>query len=146
LLALGLATIAVSGGRSGQGLAVVLAVLTGLTIATYSVVDAGAVRQVSPAGYLGAVMAVQGLVITLSLRGRRLRLRRGLRSGILIALGSVAAYLLVLLAFQHAPAGRVSTLRESSVVIGLLISGEQPSPAVWAGALLVLAGAILAAS
>ena len=47
-LAVGLALIAVSGGRTGQGAAVVFALLTGLTIATYSVVDAAAVRQVSP--------------------------------------------------------------------------------------------------
>ena len=145
-LALGLALIAVSGGRAGQGAAVVFALLTGLTIAVYSVVDAAAVRQVSPVGYLGAVLGIQGVVLTILVRGNRTRLREGLRSGVLIALGSVAAYLLVLFAFQIAPAGRVSTLRESSVLIGLLISGERPAPVVWAGAMLVLLGALLAAA
>ena len=145
-LAAGLALIAVAGGRAGQGAAVGFALLTGLTIAAYSVVDAGAVRQVSPVGYLGAVLGIQGILLTFRLRGSRTRLRRGLRSGILIAVGSVGAYLLVLYAFQVAPAGRVSTLRESSVLVGLMLSSERPSRAVWTGAILVLTGALLAAS
>lgn len=145
-LALGLALIAVAGGRAGQGTAVGFALLTGLTIAAYSVVDAAAVREVSPVGYLGAVLGIQGVLLTLLVRGNRARLRLGLRSGVLIALGSVGAYLLVLFAFQQAPAGRVSTLREASVLVGLILSGERPSQAVWAGATLVLAGALLAAS
>jgi drug/metabolite transporter (DMT)-like permease len=144
-LAAGLALIAVAGGRAGQGAAVGFALLTGLTIAAYSVVDAGAVRQVSPVGYLGAVLGIQGVLLTLLVRGSRPRLRRGLRSGVLIAVGSVGAYLLVLFAFQLAPAGRVSTLREASVLIGLMLSGERPSRAVWIGAIFVLAGALLAA-
>jgi drug/metabolite transporter (DMT)-like permease len=144
-LAVGLALIAVSGGRTGQGAAVVFALLTGLTIATYSVVDAAAVRQVSPVGYLGAVLWIQGVLLLLVVRGDRVRLRRGFRSGVLIAVGSVSAYLLVLYAFQLAPAGRVSTLREASVLIGIMLSGERPGPVVWSGAALVLVGALLAA-
>jgi drug/metabolite transporter (DMT)-like permease len=58
----------------------------------------------------------------------------------------VGGYLLVLFAFQQAPAGRVATLREASVLVGLMLSGERPSPAIWAGAILVLTGAWLAAS
>ena len=145
-LAAGLALIAVAGGRAGQGAAVGFALLTGLTIAAYSVVDAGAVREVSPVGYLGAVLGIQGVLLTLLIRGNRIRLRRGLRSGTLIAVGSVGAYLLVLFAFQVAPAGRVSTLREASVLVGLVLSGERPSRPIWIGAILVLAGALLAAS
>jgi drug/metabolite transporter (DMT)-like permease len=145
-LAVGLALIAVAGGRAGQGAAVGFALLTGLTIATYSVVDAGAVRQVSPVGYLGAVLGIQGVVLSLLVHGSRTRLRSGLRSGVLIAVGSVGAYLLVLFAFQVAPAGRVSTLREASVLVGLMLSGERPSRAVWTGAILVVVGALLAAT
>ncbi len=145
LLAVGLTLIAVAGGRAGQIAAVGFALLTGLTIAAYSLVDAAAVRQVSPVGYLGAVLALQGGVLTLLMRGNPTRIRGSLRAGTLIAIGSVAAYLLVLFAFQQAPAGRVSTLREASVLIGLLVSRERPAPIVWIGAALVLAGALLAA-
>jgi drug/metabolite transporter (DMT)-like permease len=144
-LAVGLALIAVSGGRSGQGASVVFALLTGLTIAMYSVVDAAAVRQVSPVSYLGAVLGLQGVLLSLLVRGDRVRLRRGFRSGLLIAVGAVSAYLLVLYAFRLAPAGRVSTLREASVLIGIMLSGERPGPVVWGGAALVLIGAVLAA-
>ncbi len=145
-LAIGLALIAVSGGRAGQSAAVGFALLTGLTIAVYSVVDAAAVREVSPIGYLGAVLGIQGVLLTLLVRGNPNRLRGGLRSGVLIAIGAVAAYLLVLFAFQQAPAGRVSTLREASVLVGLMLSGERPAPVVWIGAVMVLIGALLAAA
>ncbi len=145
LLAVGLASIAIAGGRSGQHAAVIFALLTGVTIASYSVVDAGAVRQVAPAGYIGAVLGLQGIILAGILRGNMPRLRGGVRHGLLIAVGSLAAYLLVLYAFRLAPAGRVSTLRESSVLIGILLSRERPAPIVWLGAGLVLAGALLAA-
>ena len=133
LLAVGLASIAIVGGRSGQHAAVIFALLTGVTIASYSVVDAG------------AVLGLQGLILAVILRGSLPRLQGGVRSGVLIGVGSLAAYLLVLYAFRLAPAGRVSTLRESSVLIGILLSRERPAPIVWFGASLVLAGALLAA-
>lgn len=147
LLAAGLALIAVTGGRAGQSSSVVFALLTGLTIAGYSVVDAGAVQQVDPVGYLGAVLGLQGLALTIVLlfRGKGASILGSVRSGALIAIGSVVAYVLVLYAFQMAPAGRVSTLRESSVLVGILISGDRPPKSIWAGAGLVLAGALLAA-
>jgi drug/metabolite transporter (DMT)-like permease len=146
LLAVGLALIAVAGRRAGQGAAVGFALLTGVSIAAYSVVDAAAVRVVSPVGYLGVVLAFQGGILTLVVHGDRARLRGSLRSGIFIAAGAVTAYLLVLFAFQQAPAGRVSTLRESSVLISLFLARERPAPVVWVGALFVLVGALLAAS
>ena len=79
------------------------------------------------------------------LRGNRARLRRALGPGTRIAVGTVAAYLLVLLAFQRAPAGRVATLREASVLVGLLLARERPGRLVWLGAGLVVIGAVLAA-
>ncbi|MCA9863335.1 MAG: hypothetical protein KC432_09960, partial [Thermomicrobiales bacterium] len=87
LLAVGLASIAIAGGRSGQHAAVIFALLTGVTIASYSVVDAGAVRQVAPAGYIGAVLGLQGIILAVILRGNVPRLRGGLRNGLLIAVG-----------------------------------------------------------
>jgi drug/metabolite transporter (DMT)-like permease len=143
-LALGMALLALAGHRAGQGAAVGFALLTGLAIASYSVVDARAVRDVSPVGYIGAVFLVQGVLLTALVRGDRRRLRRALPSGVLVAVGSTAAYLLVLLAFQRADAGRVSTLREVSILIGILLAGEKPAPRVWLGAALVVIGAVLA--
>lgn len=145
-LGLGMALVATAGRTRGQGAAVGFALLTGLCIACYSLIDARAVREVSPAGYLGVVFLIQGVLLTACLRRERLpRLRASWRPGVLVAIGSTAAYLLVLLAFQRADAGRVSTLRESSVLIGILLAGERPGPRVWLGATLIVAGAVLAA-
>ena len=58
-------------------------------------------------------------------------------------LGVVAAYLLVLLAFQRADAGRVATLRESSVLVAVALTRIARPATVWAGAALVALGAVL---
>ena len=144
-LALGLVLVATAGRHVGRLGAVGFALLTGLTIAAYSLVDARAVRQVAPAGYLGAVLVLQGLLLVGWVRGNPARLRRALLPGAQIAVGSVGAYLLILLAFQRAGAGRVATLREVSVLLGLLLVGGQPGGRLWIGAGLVVLGAVLTA-
>ncbi len=145
-LALGLASVALAGKRQGgQGAAIGFALLTGVCIATYATIDAGAVRQVNPISYLGAVLGLQGIVLVGMLRLDFKRLRRAAWPGIQIAVGSVAAYLLVLLAFQQANAGPVATLREVSVLLGVLLAREQKGWQVWLGAALVVLGAILTA-
>lgn len=144
-LALGLAFLATAGNHTGQRAAIAFALLTGVAIACYATIDAGAVRQVNPVSYLGAVLGLQGIALVGVLRGNLARLRRVAWPGIQIAAGSVAAYLLVLLAFQHANAGPVATLREVSVLIGVLLAREQKGKQVWLGAALVVIGAILSA-
>lgn len=144
-LALGLASVATAGKHGGQAAAIGFALLTGVCIATYATIDAGAVRVVSPVGYLGAAIGLQGIILAVVLRGDLGRLRRAAWPGIQIAIGSTAAYLLVLLAFQRANAGPVATLREVSVLIGVLLAREQKGRRVWLGAALVVLGAILTA-
>jgi len=165
LLGLGLVTIALAGRRASQGAAVGFAVLTGISIASYQVIDARSVQDVNPTGYLGAVFLVQGVLLTCWLRATRrpaeaherttrlarltgdslAHLRDSLRVGTMIAFGSTAAYLLVVFAMQRADAGRVSTLREISILLGLVIARERFGRATWIGASLVVAGALLAA-
>jgi drug/metabolite transporter (DMT)-like permease len=103
------------------------------------------VRQVNPLSYLGAAIGLQGIMLAGILRINFKRLRRALWPGIQIAIGSTAAYLLVLLAFQRANAGPVATLREVSVLIGVLLARERKGWHVWLGAALVVLGAILTA-
>ena len=146
LLAAGLAIVASAGRRSGQMAAVGFALLTGCAIASYSLVDARAVRQVAPLAYLGPVLLLQGVLLLITMRGGRARVRQSLRPGLLIAIGSTAAYLLVLFAFQLAPAGRVSTLREVSVLIGIALARDKPGWRLWAGAVLVVGGMFLTAT
>ncbi|HUG61162.1 MAG TPA: EamA family transporter [Methylomirabilota bacterium] len=144
-LAVGLALIADVGRRSRQRAAVAFALVTGVAIAVYSVIDARAVREVKPAAYLGAVMLLQGVLLSLWIGLDRRRLGAALGPGLRIAVGSTAAYLLVLLALQRAQAGRVATLREVSILIALLIAGSGHGRRTWIGAALVALGAILAA-
>lgn len=144
-LGAGLVLAATAGNAPQRRSAVAFAVLTGCCIAGYSLVDARAVRLVPPPGYLGVVLGLTAVLLTLWLRLDWARLQRALRPGILIGVGSIVAYLLVLFAFQRAGAGRVATLREVSVLIGLLIAADRPGPRAWLGGILVVAGAILAA-
>ena len=56
-----------------------------------------------------------------------------------------AAYLLVLLAYQRAPASPVATIRELSILLGILLARERPGWRVWAGGALCVLGAALTA-
>jgi drug/metabolite transporter (DMT)-like permease len=91
-------------------------------------------------------MLLQGALTTAATRFDAARLRAALHHGALIGLGSLAAYLLVLFAFRLAPVGRVATLRETSVLVAILLSRERPGTATWAGAALCVVGAVLAAA
>ncbi len=144
-LATGMAIVALAGHRRGELAAVGFALLTGVAIASYSLIDARAVRQVSAPGYLGAVLFLTGLLLLASLGGDHRRLRRALAPGVRVAFGTTVAYLLVLLAFQRANAGQVATFREVSVLLGIWLSGERPGWHVWLGAAFVVAGITLAA-
>jgi drug/metabolite transporter (DMT)-like permease len=142
-LAAGLAIISQAGLARGRGIALAFAALTGISIAVYSVIDAGAVRSAGAVGYLGAVTVVQAVILLGAVRLDRERLRAASRAGAGIGVGSVAAYLLVLLAYQRAPASPVATLRELSILLGILIAGDRPGIRVWAGGTLCVLGAAL---
>lgn len=145
-LVVGLLVLARRAMGAGQLHAFGLAIATGCAIATYSVVDAAAVREVSPVGYLALVQLASGAVLLGLARSGRARLMSSLRQGALIGVGSTGAYLLVLLAFQRAAAGSVATLRELSVVLAVAVSGERPGLATWCGVVLCALGAVLAAA
>jgi drug/metabolite transporter (DMT)-like permease len=142
-LGIGLAVISQAGLARGRGAALAFAALTGVTIAIYSVIDAGAVRSANAVGYLGAVVAVQALILFSATRADWGRLRAAARAGAGIGFGSVAAYLLVLLAYQRAPASPVATIRELSIMFGILIAGDRPGKRVWFGGALCVLGAAL---
>jgi len=147
-LAVGLAVIAMAGRKVSDLSALGFAFLVGASIAAYSLIDSHAVQRVSPAAYLGVVQGIEGLLLSglvVSRPNAASRLRRALRPGALVAVGSVGAYLLVLLAFQRTRVGPVTTLREVSVLIGLVLARETIGRRVWAGAALVVLGAVLAA-
>ena len=147
LVAAGLGLLAFRSHRYGTLAATGLALVVGVTIATYSVVDARAVRDgAEPLAYLAGSLGLEGVLMAATTRFDIERLRRSTRPGVAIALGSVGAYSLVLFAFRLAPVGQVTTLREVSVVIAVLLARERPGVLGWVGIGAVLAGAGLAAS
>lgn len=132
--------------------AVGFALLTGITIATYSVVDGLGVRLAdSPRGYIGWLFIAEGCVMFFIFWQQRARLFSipgriyvwGLTGGVL----SAAAYGLVIFAATLAPLGPISAVRESSVLIaaliGVILFGERPWRIRVFSAGIVLSGILL---
>lgn len=101
----------------GSGLAVVIAA----AIAGYTVVDRYGIRHANTAPYLLLVML--GPAIAYPLTVGRARLAAAVRPiAAVIGVASAATYLLVLLALRLASAPSVSAVRETSVVIAVVLA------------------------
>jgi drug/metabolite transporter (DMT)-like permease len=153
-LAAGLMSLAFSGGRfSRRDLpAVGAAVLTGLTIAAYTLVDGlGVRRSGDPWAYAALLFLLQGPPLSVAAAIRRPRvawlarpvMRRGLLAGVLC----VAAYGIVLWAQTRAPLAEVAAIRETSVVfaalIGVALLGESFGARRVAAAVVIATGIVL---
>jgi drug/metabolite transporter (DMT)-like permease len=123
LIAVAMALLAITPGMRDAAPAVLAAALTGVAIATYTLLDGVGVRRSgSPLGYAMWLMALEGLLtwVAVTVRVRRPPTgpwRRAAVAGVL----SVAAYTLVLWAQTRGALAAVAALRESSVVIGAAI-------------------------
>lgn len=129
--------------KSGSGRSkrrgILLAVLTGVTIAAYSLIDGVGVRvSGSPTGYAAWLFLIQGgMLVAVCLVIERERAsffaeaRRSVYRGLIGGAMSVVAYALVLWAQSIAPLSLVSALRETSVllagIIGFVFFGERLS-------------------
>jgi drug/metabolite transporter (DMT)-like permease len=123
----------------GSGLAVTIAA----AIAGYTVVDRYGIRHANAAPYLLLVMLGPALVYPLSVgRARLVAAARPVSAAIGVA--SAATYLLVLLALRLASAPSVSAVRETSVVIAVVLARvllqEPVGSRRLAGAAIVVAG------
>lgn len=124
------------------------AILTGLTIAAYSLVDKAGVTRLHPLPYL----VILGAGMTLLLAPAALRTpgtflhewRVNWRAILVASTLNLTSYLLVLFAFRLAKAGYVVAARESSIVLSVLIGwlwlGERAPARRLAAAAVVLAG------
>lgn len=138
---------------SGAGAAFLVAFL----VSSYSAIDGAAVRHWSPLPYLVLVFALSGSALVPLLALREARARRGPGPGAVlrvlrtdfpriaaIAVMTLAAYSLVLTAFQIAPVSYAGAARESGIVFGALagwlLLGERFGAVRTAGAVLVFAG------
>ena len=154
VLAAGLMSLAFSGGRRTRqdAPAVGAAVLTGLTIAGYTLVDGLGVRQAhDPWAYTALLFLLQGVPMAGLAAVRRpltaWRDRTSLERGLLAGLLSVVAYGVVLWAQTKAPLAEVAAIRETSVVfaavIGTLVLGEGFGRRRVAAAVVIATGIVL---
>ena len=126
-----------------------LALLVGVTIATYSLIDKVGVGYINPVLYLYLLFLVAGTVLApymlVARRGAVIReWRAHWRTIVLASVLFVAAYLLVLVAFTSAQVAYVSSVREVSVVfgaaMGALLLREPFGDKKLLGATLIFAG------
>lgn len=131
------------------------AILTGVFIATYSLIDGKAVRVTQEsARYLAALFLLQAVILSIGVliaRRGRIELVPGLaRTAVIGGGASGLAYLLVLVASQQAPLGLVSGIRELSVMFGVVagtkLLGEQISRRHLTSVVTSVVGAILIAA
>jgi drug/metabolite transporter (DMT)-like permease len=121
-------TLSLAGdGRWVNARAAFPAVITGLIVASYVTMDGLGVRRAGDVGgYAAWIFLAYGVAMPLlfgGLRGRRamtIGSEAWLRAGG-AGIGSVLAYVAVLYALAHAPAGPVAAVRESSVIFAALI-------------------------
>jgi drug/metabolite transporter (DMT)-like permease len=129
----GLAVLVLAGRRSRSGsapsrAAMLAAVATGLTIASYTTVDGLGVRlSGSAVGYIGWLMLLESLCVPAWALAKRRRevasgvSRRVLLSGVLAGALAVLAYGLVLWAQTRGALAPIAALREASVIFGAVI-------------------------
>src|SRR5262245_22732830 len=131
------------------GAATLWAVITGLSIAAYSLNDKAGVARLHPVAYILLIEAGCGLVLlpaALVTRPRAVRREWATNWRAILAVGVMSAggYTLVLLAFRLSKAGYVVAARELSIVLSALIGtlwmGEGRVGPRLAAASIVLAG------
>ena len=150
----GLIGLVLVGGRPGRKdlPALTAAVLTGFTIAAYTVVDGVGVMNAPLLAYTGWMFLLQGpplAVIALVRRGRELpaAVRANAVPGVAGGTISMVAYTIVLWAQTSGALAPIAALRETSIVFGALIGalflGERLGPRRAIAAGVVLAGVLL---
>jgi drug/metabolite transporter (DMT)-like permease len=113
--------------KSGEGKGVLFALCTGVTIAVYSVIDGIGGRNADDlVSYIAYLFLIDGLpfgLVILFLRRHVLvpALRANWKTGVASGLLSYPAYALVIWAMTKSPLTYVSALRETSVILAVLI-------------------------
>lgn len=130
----------------------VLALVTSVFIAGYTLVDKEGLKHAAPVSYIELVLVGPAVVYILAIW--RVRGLAALRAETTFRLGAIGVilfgtYVLILLALRIAPAASVSAVRETSVVvasgIAALVARERVGRARFAGAVLVATGIALVA-
>lgn len=154
MISVGIASISLVRRADGvfQGRAAAAALITGMFIASYSIVDGYGARAAGTAlGYFAWLAFVGSVLFSVMMRvARPGTLSQSLQARGALILGggaSFLAYLLVIWAFTQAPIALVTALRETSIVfaliIGVALMGERLNLAKVASTVMTLGGAIL---
>jgi drug/metabolite transporter (DMT)-like permease len=138
------------GVRAHLGAGTGWALLTGLTIAAYALVDKVGVGRLHPVPYIGLMFAGSLLLLLPAAFVEPGRFRREWRANwraiVVASAMTLTAYLLVLFAFRLSKAGYVVAAREVSIVVSVVIGrlwfGERHLGPRLAGAAVVLAGVV----
>nr|WP_298683664.1 DMT family transporter [uncultured Dongia sp.] len=151
LVALGIMSLALGKGRATTT-SILLALATGLFIASYTTVDAIGVRETgNPAVYATWICLIYGTLLPATFVIMRGKLTLDLRSpetlkAIAGGMVSLLAYGAVIAAFALGPVGPITALRETSVVfaalIGRIFLGETLTVTRVAACIVVAVGAI----
>jgi len=151
VLAVGAGVVLVRGDARGRG-GTLLGLAVAACIAGYTLVDSAALHHAAPVPYLELVLAPTAalyLAGTLALRGGRAIAAEVRAPALLAGLGMFGAYALALAALARAHAAPVAAVRESSVVIVVLLTAamgrERLTPARLIGALAIVLGVIVLA-
>jgi drug/metabolite transporter (DMT)-like permease len=154
VISVGLISLALDGGRLSRAALPALgaAVATGISIASYTVVDATAVSTTPVLVYAAWMFLLQGPVLPVIALARRKRglfnqSRRVLLAGLAGGVVSLVAYGLVLVAQTSGATAAVAALRETSIIVGAIIGtvflGERFGFGRVVAAAVVAAGIIL---
>lgn len=155
ILVLGIWMISLLGQRGLRldGLTLFFAIGTSVFIAAYTIVDGmGGRASGQPSSYAGMVFVFDALFLAataLGLRGPGIvrEVAPYWKTGVVGALLSVGAYWIAIWAMTKAPIASVAALRETSILVVMLLSmrvlKESVSLARLAGAALIVAGAVL---
>jgi drug/metabolite transporter (DMT)-like permease len=142
---LGLAVIGGVAWGIGERGAMGMALVTGVFIASYTLLDARGVEETGELGYYAGASIVATILVLAFERAPVARLRASWRPGLEIGVVSTAAYALILLAYNRADAANVATLRGTSILFGLLLVRRTVTRRLVVGALAVVGGAVLVA-
>lgn len=148
IVALHLLAAQPAGAGRPSGSATAWALVTGLTIASYSLVDKAGVQRIDPVPYMMLMQAGCAVGLLPAIVSRSDVVRREWAQNrvtiLAVAAMSAAAYTLVLFAFRLSKTGYVVAAREMSIVLSALIGsfwlGEGRVAPRLTGAAIVLAG------
>jgi len=153
IVTLGAMPVATTSVARASGAGTFWALVTGLTIAAYSLVDKAGVARLHPMPYIALMGACLSVVLAPVVLADRPALgrewRRHWRTILVASAMNLTSYLLVLFAFRLSKVGYVVAARELSILfsafIGSLWLGEGRLAPRLAGASIVLAGVVCVA-